>query len=50
VDSVAMGVSRIFWCCVVIMVIGFLIALVLPEIPLKQRAGLSDAMENSSSH
>jgi len=50
VDSVAMGVSRIFWCCVAIMVIGFLIALVLPEIPLKQRAGLSDAMENTAAH
>jgi len=50
VDSVALGVSRIFWCCVAIMVIGFLISLVLPEIPLKQRAGLSDAMENSAAH
>lgn len=50
VDSVALGVSRIYWCCAAIMVIGFLIALVLPEIPLKQRAGLSDAMENSSAH
>lgn len=50
VDSVALGVSRIYWCCVAIMAIGFLIALVLPEIPLKQRAGLSDAMENSSAH
>lgn len=50
VDSVAMGVSRIYWCCVAIMAIGLLIAVVLPEIPLKQRAGLSDAMENSSAH
>lgn len=50
VDSVALGVSRIYWCCVGIMVIGFLIALVLPEIPLKQRAGLSDALEESSAH
>lgn len=50
VDSVALGVSRIFWCCVAIMVIGFFIALVLPEIPLKQRAGLSDAMENTAAH
>ena len=50
VDSVALGVSRIYWCCVAIMVIGFFIALVLPEIPLKQRAGLSDAMENTSAH
>jgi EmrB/QacA subfamily drug resistance transporter len=50
VDSVAMGVSRIYWCCVAIMAIGLLIAVVLPEIPLKQRAGLSDAMENSSAN
>lgn len=48
VDSVALGISRIYWCCVAIMAIGFFIALVLPEIPLKQRAGLSDAMENTS--
>lgn len=50
VDSVALGVSRIYWCCVAIMAIGFFIALVLPEIQLKQRAGLSDAMENSAAH
>jgi MFS family permease len=50
VDSVALGVSRIYWCCVAIMAIGFLIALVLPEIPLKQRAGLSDAMEKTAAH
>lgn len=48
VDSVALGVSRIYWCCIAIMVIAFFIALVLPEIPLKQRAGLSDALEKSN--
>lgn len=48
VDGIALGVSRIYWCCVVIMVIGFLVALVLPEVQLKKRAGLSDALENSS--
>jgi MFS family permease len=48
VDGIALGVSRIFWCCVGIMVIGFLIALVLPEVQLKKRAGLSDALENTS--
>jgi MFS family permease len=48
VDSVALGVSRIYWCCVAIMAIGFFLALVLPEIPLKQRAGLSDALEKSN--
>lgn len=47
VDSIALGVSRIYLCCAAIMVIGFLIAIVLPEVPLKQRAGLSDALEGS---
>lgn len=48
VDGIALGVGRIYWCCVAIMVIGFFIALVLPEVQLKKRAGLSDALENSS--
>lgn len=50
VDSIALGVSRIYWCCVGVMVIGFFIALVLPEVQLKKRAGLSDALENAGSH
>jgi len=48
VDSIALGVGRIYWCCIAIMVIGFLVALVLPEVQLKKRAGLSDALENSN--
>ena len=44
-DSVATGVSRIYWVCGAVMAIGFLIALALPEKPLRMRAGLSDAME-----
>ena len=47
-DSVAMGVSRIYWLCAAVMVIGLFFALSLKELPLRQRAGLSDAMENSA--
>ena len=51
VDSVALGVSRIFWACAVIMLGGIILAVALPEIPLKMRAGLSDALEkNDTSH
>ena len=48
VDSIALGVSRIYWCCAAIMVIAIVLALLLPEIPLKQRAGLSDALEDTA--
>ena len=47
VDSLAMGVSRIYWVCGGVMIIAFLLALVLREQPLRLRAGLSDAMESS---
>lgn len=47
VDSVALGVGRIFWACAIIMALGFIVAVALPEIPLKMRAGLSDALEKS---
>ena len=50
VSAVANGVSNIYFWCAAIMVIGFLIALVLPEKELRQRAGLSEALENSASH
>ena len=45
VDSVALGVSRIYWICAAIMVCAVFVALRLPERPLKLRAGLSEAME-----
>lgn len=48
VDSIALGVSRIYWCCAAIMLIAIVLAILLPEIPLKQRAGLSDALEDSA--
>lgn len=50
VDSVALGVSRIFWACAIVMVFGIIVAFALPEIPLKMRAGLSDALEKNDSH
>lgn len=47
VDSLAMGVSRIYWLCGATMLIGLLLALILREQPLRLRAGLSDAMEKN---
>ena len=48
VDSIALGVSRIYWCCAAIMLVAIVLAVLLPEIPLKQRAGLSDALEDTA--
>jgi EmrB/QacA subfamily drug resistance transporter len=48
VDGVALGVSRIYWICAAVMVVGVVLALVLPEKPLRARAGLSDAMESAN--
>ncbi len=48
VDSVALGVSRIYWVCGAAMVCAFFVALALPERPLRMRAGLSDAMESKA--
>ena len=45
VDSVALGVSRIYWICAAAMLCAVVIAILLPELPLRMRAGLSDAME-----
>jgi EmrB/QacA subfamily drug resistance transporter len=47
VDSLALGVSRIYWLCAATMVIGLLLAVILREQPLRLRAGLSDAMEKN---
>ena len=46
VDSIAMGVSHIYYLCGAVMVIAVLLAIVLPERELRMRAGLSDAMED----
>lgn len=48
VDSVALGVSRIYWVCAAAMVAALVCALMLPEKPLRLRAGLSDAMEDQA--
>ena len=45
IDSVALGVGRIYLVCAGVMAAGFVLALFLPERPLRLRAGLSDAME-----
>lgn len=47
VDAVANGVGRIYFWCAVVMLVGVAIAVWLPEIPLRSRAGLSDALEES---
>jgi EmrB/QacA subfamily drug resistance transporter len=47
IDSLALGVSRIYWICAATMVIAFLLAVILREQPLRLRAGLSDAMEKN---
>jgi EmrB/QacA subfamily drug resistance transporter len=45
VDSVALGVSRIYLICAGAMACALVVAIFLPERPLRLRAGLSDAME-----
>ncbi len=48
VDSVALGVSRIYWVCAAVMAVAVVLALALPERPLRARAGRSDAMEDAA--
>ena len=48
IDSVALGVGRVYLVCAGVFAIGFVLALLLPERPLRLRAGLSDAMEQQS--
>ncbi len=48
IDTIALGVSRIYWICAGVMVVGAVFALLLPERPLRTRAGLSDAMEGAA--
>jgi EmrB/QacA subfamily drug resistance transporter len=45
IDSVAMGVGRVYLVCAGVMVVCLVFAVLLPERPLRARAGLSDAME-----
>ncbi|MFV0306796.1 MAG: MDR family MFS transporter, partial [Desertimonas sp.] len=48
IDAVALGVGRIYLVCAGVMVIGFIASVLMPERPLRQRAGLSDAMEEQA--
>ena len=48
IESVAIGVGRVYLVCGLVLVVGFVAALLLPERPLRTRAGLSDAMEQRS--
>lgn len=48
VDSIALGVSHIYYVCAVVMLLAVVFALVLPEKELRARAGLSDALENAA--
>jgi Na+/melibiose symporter-like transporter len=45
VDSVALGVARIYLVCAFVTVAAIVAALLLPERPLRLRAGLSDRLE-----
>lgn len=45
IESVAIGVGRVYLVCAGVMAVGFVISLLLPERPLRARAGLSDALE-----
>ena len=49
IDSVAIGVGRVYLVCAAVMAFGFVVALLLPERPLRARAGISDAMEQQAS-
>ena len=48
VDSVALGVGRIYLVCAAVMVVAFVACVLLPERPLRPRAGISDALEEQA--
>jgi EmrB/QacA subfamily drug resistance transporter len=48
IDSIALGVSRVYWISTVLMAAAAVCAFLLPERPLGTRAHLSDAMEGSN--
>lgn len=48
VDGVALGVSRVYWVCAGVMACAVVVAFLLPERPLRLRAGLSDALEEQA--
>ena len=47
VDSLATGVGRIYLLCAIAMIVGLIASVLMPEQPLRQRAGLSDALEEA---
>lgn len=47
IDAIATGVSRIYWVAAFAMLIGVGWALFMPELPLRSKAGISDAMAES---
>lgn len=49
VDSLASGVGQIFLVCTGVMVVALVASILMPERPLRSRAGLSDALEESKS-
>ena len=48
IDTIATGVSRIYWVAGVTMVVAVAWAAFMPELPLRSKAGLSDAMTEPS--
>ena len=48
VDSVASGVGRVYLVCAGVMVVGLVASILMPERPLRPRAGLSDALEEAA--
>jgi EmrB/QacA subfamily drug resistance transporter len=50
VDGVALGVSRIYLICAGAMACALVVAIFMPERPLRLRAGLSDAMEERTAN
>jgi EmrB/QacA subfamily drug resistance transporter len=48
IDAIAIGVSRIYWISAALMLCAVICALALPEWPLRERAGISDALESTS--
>ena len=48
VDSLALGVGRIYLVCAAVMAVAFVACVLLPERPLRPRAGISDALEEQA--
>jgi hypothetical protein len=48
IDAIASGVSHIYWVAGSLMVIAAVWAITMPELPLRDKAGLSDALAEAS--